>query len=108
MLFTQVLVYCITGLIFSIAIIITLINASKPKDVFQVAQENMINSVIGMLSTLGPCTSFYLFTFSSGLFRKKLKNLFCLSNRNGNRSQQDQTQSSNTGRVRATTITSKS
>jgi hypothetical protein len=108
MLFVQVLVYCVTGLTFSVAIIITSINASQPKNVFQVAQENMVNAVVGMLSTLGPCISFYLFTLSSGLFRKELQNLFCKLNCTGNRSQPIQTQSSNTRRVTKITTMTKS
>ncbi|UJR14363.1 hypothetical protein I4U23_001359 [Adineta vaga] len=76
MLFVQVFVYCITGLTFSVALIYTAINASKTKNILEVAQENMINAVVGMMSTVGPCLSFYLFTLSSGLFRKELKNLF--------------------------------
>jgi hypothetical protein len=108
MLFVQVLVYCITGLTFSIAIIITSINTSQPKDVFQVAQENMINAVVGMLSILGPCTSFYLFTLSSGLFRKELKNLFYIFNQTTNRPQPVKTQSSNKCQVKTKAITTKS
>ena len=76
MLLVQVLVYCVTGLTFSIAIIITSISASQTKNIFQIAQENMVNAVVGMFSTLGPCVSFYLFTLSSSLFRKELKHLF--------------------------------
>lgn len=69
MLFFQVLMYSVTGLTFSVAIIITSINANQTKNIFQVAQENMVNAFVGMLSTLGPCTSFYLFTLSSSFFR---------------------------------------
>ena len=76
MLIVQVFVYCITGLTFSVALIYTAINASRPKTIFDVAQENMINATVGMMSTVGPCLSFYLFTLPSGLFRKELKNLF--------------------------------
>ncbi len=103
MLLIQVLVYCVTGLTFSVALIYTAIIANQPKNAFQVAQENMINAVVGMLSTLGPCLSFYLFTLSSGLFRKELMNLFCKFNRIGNQSQHGQNQSANTGRSRLTT-----
>ncbi len=91
MLFIQVLMYCVTGSAFSVGMIVTSINPSQPQDVFQLAQANMINAVVGMLSNNGPCLSFYLFTLSSGLFRKELKNLFCRFNRIGNLSQQTQT-----------------
>jgi hypothetical protein len=103
MLLVQVMIYSVTGLTFSVALMITAINASKPKNIFQVAQENMINAVVGMLSTLGPCLSFYLFTLSSGLFRKELKNLFSRFNQIGNHPQQVPTQTSNTGRTGITT-----
>ncbi len=102
MLIVQVLVYSITGLTFSIALIYTAIIANQPKNIFQVAQENMINAVVGMLSDVGPCLSFYLFTLSSSLFRKELKNLFCRHNRIGNLSQQTATHITNTGRPRIT------
>lgn len=49
MLFCQVLVYCVTGVAFS----------------------------IGMISNFGPNFSFYIFTLSSELFRKEFKKLFC-------------------------------
>ena len=105
MLFIQVLAYSITGLTFSIAIIITSANATQTKTIFQVAQENMVNAVVGMLSTAGPCLSFYLFTLSSGLFRKELKNLFSRFYRNANRPSQIQTHTSNTNRGRLTATT---
>jgi hypothetical protein len=69
-----------------------------------VAQENMVNAVVGMLSTLGPCTSFYLFTLSSGLFRRELKSLFCIFNR----PQQVQNETANKSRLRTTAIAIKS
>ena len=72
MLFFQVFVYCITCLAYSIATIISSITASRVKDVFQVAQESLITAVMGMMTNTGPCLSFYLFTLSSGLFRKEL------------------------------------
>ncbi|CAF1299477.1 unnamed protein product [Adineta steineri] len=97
MLLVQVLVYCITGLTFSVALIITAINASAPKNAFQVAQENMINAAVGMLSTVGPCLSFYLFTLSSGLFRKELKKLYEKIHRAENHPQQITIQTTNTG-----------
>jgi len=100
MLIFQVLVYSITGLTFSVAWIYTAIIAIQPQNVFQLAQQNMINAVVGMLSNVGPCLSFYLFTLSSGLFRKELKNLFCRHNRIGNHSQQTATQKANADRPR--------
>lgn len=100
MLFIQVLVYCVTGLTFSVAMIYTSITANRTKTIFEAAQENMINAVVGMLSNTGPCTSFYLFTLSSSLFRKELKDLFCFWKRNGIRPQQIQNQTTNTSRVR--------
>ena len=76
MLAVQVLVYGGTGLTFSIAWMVTAMKANQTKDVVQVAQENLLNAVVGLLSNLGPNLSFYLFTLSSSLFRKELKNLF--------------------------------
>jgi hypothetical protein len=82
MLIVQVLVYCVTGLIFSSTIIYSSIN--PPTYAFQVSQYNIIYALAGMGSNIGPCLSFYLFTLSSGLFRKELKNLFCKGNRINN------------------------
>ncbi len=84
MLSVQVLVYCVTGLTFSIATFFLSIRPNETKTVFQVAQENLIIAVLGMLTNTGPALSFYLFTFSSGLSRKELKKLFCSSNRINN------------------------
>lgn len=103
MLLVQVSVYSVTGLTFSIALIMTAIQASQPKTIFQVAQENMINAVVGMLSTLGPCLSFYLFTLSSGLFRKELKHLFKKLLYVSNRPEIVQTRTTNTGQIRIIT-----
>jgi len=100
MLIVQVLVYSITGLTFSVGWIYTAIVAIQPQNIFQLAQQNMINAVVGMLSNVGPCLSFYLFTLSSGLFRKELKNLLFRRNRISHQSQQTATQTSNTGRPR--------
>ncbi len=96
MLFVQVLVYCVTGTAFSVGMIVTSINPSQTKDVFQLAQANMITAVVGMLSNSGPCLSFYLFTLSSGMFRKELKNLFHNFNRKRNQAQQGRIQISKT------------
>ena len=95
MLLVQVLVYSLTGLTFSIAQIIIVANASQPKNVVQVAQENLINAFVGILTNTGPCLSFYLFTLSSGLFRKELKNLFIRFNIRWNQPQDDRHHVSN-------------
>jgi hypothetical protein len=100
MLFVQVLIYCVTGSAFSVGMIVTSINPSQIKDVFRLAQDNMIIAVVGMLSNTGPCLSFYLFTLSSGMFRKELKKLFYKLNGKGNQLQPVQTQLSYTVRVR--------
>ena len=67
MLIIQVLVYSATGLTFSIALIISAANASQSKNVAQIAQENLINAFVGVLSNTGPCSGFYLFTRISGI-----------------------------------------
>jgi len=88
MLSVQVLVYCVTGLTFSMATFVLSIHPNEMKTVFQVAQENLIITVLGMLTNTGPALSFYLFTLSSGLSRKELKKLFCSSNRINNQPEQ--------------------
>lgn len=81
MLLCQVLVYCVTGVAFSIGMIVTSMNPSAQKNVYQLAQDSMINAVVGMFSNFGPNFSFYIFTLSSGLFRKELKKLFVHTSR---------------------------
>ncbi len=76
MLFIQVLIYSITGLGFSVTIIITTTLNNQPRDVYQLAQTNLANAIVGVISTLGPCLNFYLFTLSSTLFRDELKKPF--------------------------------
>ncbi|CAF1417951.1 unnamed protein product [Adineta steineri] len=103
MLFLQVLMYCVTGSAYSVGAIYTAIRTSQPSNVFQVAQYNMITVVLGLLSNNGPCLSFYLFTLSSGLFRKELKKLFTKFNPTANDPQQIQTRLHQTGYVGMTT-----
>jgi hypothetical protein len=104
MLFIQFLVYSVTGLIFSVTVIITTVFSSQSINVFEKAQEAMANSIVGVVSTIGPCLSFYLFTLSSSLFRKEIKDLFKKLIRNGNQSQEDQRGATNTRAVKKTAI----
>lgn len=107
MLLVQVLVYCITSLTYSIATIISSINANQPKNVLQVAQESLITAVLGMLTNTGPCLCFYLFTLSSGLFRREIKKLFWKITGIRSPQQQGQTQTLNTINVRPMVTTTK-
>ncbi len=76
MLLIQVLVYNVTAFIYSVSNIIIAATTTQSDNVSQVARTNLVLSVVGIISTLGPCLSFYLFTLSSPLFRKELKKLF--------------------------------
>ncbi len=76
MLLVKVLVYTVTALIYSLSNIIIAARNSQSDNVSQVARTNLALSVVGVISTFGPCLSFYLFTLSSPLFRKELKTLF--------------------------------
>ncbi|CAF0784309.1 unnamed protein product [Adineta steineri] len=105
MLFIQVFVYCVTILAYSIATIYTSITAIQTQTVFQVAQENMIIDVLGMLTNNGPCLSFYLFTLSSALFRKELKKLFLKFNQIYEEPQNGTSRLQNLDRSRMTTKT---
>ncbi|CAF0832539.1 unnamed protein product [Adineta steineri] len=105
MLFIQVFVYCVTILAYSIATIYTSITAIQTQTVFQVAQENMIIDVLGMLTNNGPCLSFYLFTLSSALFRKELKKLFFKFNQIYQEPQNGTSRLQNLDRSRMTTKT---
>ncbi|CAF1037391.1 unnamed protein product [Adineta steineri] len=90
MLLVQVAVYSVTGIAFSVGIIITAVITSQPLNVLQAAQANLANAIIGVFSLVGPCLSFYLFTLSSRLFRKELKRLVCKVNEHVPQSQADQ------------------
>jgi len=89
MLSVQVFVYSVTGLVFSITLIITTAVSSQSRNVFQMAQGNLANAIVGVVSTTGPCLSFYLFTLSSSLFRKELKRFFNKFIRSGNQPPQE-------------------
>jgi hypothetical protein len=104
MVFIQFLVYSVTGLIFSVTVIITTVFSSQSTNVFNMAQEALANAIVGVVSTIGPCLSFYLFTLSSSLFRKEIKDLFKKLIRNGNQSQEDQRGATNTRAVKKTAI----
>jgi hypothetical protein len=73
MLLVQVLVYSVTGLGYSVPAILTAMTDDQPKNVFQVAQGNLITAVVGMMSNTRPRFSFYLFTLSSDLFSERTK-----------------------------------
>jgi hypothetical protein len=102
-LFIQVFVYCSTGLSYSIASISTSITVNQSISVFQLAQYNLIRSVVGMVSNSGPCLTFYFFTLSSRLFRKKIRKLFKRFNRIVNDRQEIPIGLSPTDRVRMPT-----
>jgi hypothetical protein len=104
MLFIQFLVYSVTGLTFSITLIFTTAFNSQSRNVFETAQGNLANAIVGVVSTTGPCLGFYLFTLSSSLFRKEIKNLFKKFIRNSNQSQEDQFGATNTRAVKNTAI----
>ena len=65
MLLIQILVYSVAGIVFSVAWIVLAMSSTQSKNIVQVAEENLINAVVGMCSNTGPCLSFYLFTFKT-------------------------------------------
>jgi hypothetical protein len=69
MLFIRVFVYSVSGMTFSIALIIIAMNTNREKTVFDMAQENLILAIIETFANTDPYLSFYLFTLSSRLFR---------------------------------------
>ena len=105
MLLVQVFVYSVTGLGYSIPAIITATSADQPKNVLEVAEGNLITAIVGMLSNTGPCFSFYLFTLSSGLFRKELKNLLLRLVRMNTHPELSRTQMSNTAHTKRIGVT---
>ncbi len=50
MLFIQVFVYNVSGITFSIALIIIAMNTNREKAVFNMAQENLILAIVEMFS----------------------------------------------------------
>jgi hypothetical protein len=91
MLSVQVLVYSLSGMLFSIAFIFISMNSNRQKSVVEIAQEKLVIAIVGMISNTGPALSFYLFTLSSQLFRKQLKRLFYRILRNEIQSNVDHT-----------------
>jgi phosphatidylinositol kinase/protein kinase (PI-3 family) len=51
-------------------------NVNLTTDPVEAARELLITTTFGFIGLFGPCTSFYLFTLSSKLFRRELKQLF--------------------------------
>ena len=76
MLLVQCVVFTVTASPTSVQYIYTSIRANMIVDNLQRAKDNLFYNIAGFVSWTGPCTSFYLFTLSSKLFRHELVRLF--------------------------------
>jgi len=78
-LIQMVVVQCIYFSLLSTPISINWIYVSvRPNSIpnaLQTARDNLVTSIVGTLSFTGACTSFYMFTLSSQLFRNELMHL---------------------------------
>lgn len=75
MLFFQCCLFAITASPTSVQYIYTSIRETMVVDNLQRAKDNFFYTIAGFVSLTGPCTSFYLFTLSSKLFRHEAMRL---------------------------------
>jgi hypothetical protein len=76
MMLVQCLMFTLTASPTSVQYIYTSIRATMVVDSVQRAKDNFFYTIAGFVSLSVPCTSFYLFTLSSKLFRHELVRLF--------------------------------
>lgn len=72
MLLFQCCLFTLTASPTSVQYIYTSIRENMVVNNLQRAKDNLFYNVAGFISLTGPCTSFYLFTLSSPLFRREL------------------------------------
>jgi hypothetical protein len=76
MMFIQCAVFSLTATPIAINYLYTSLRPNVATNALQTAKDNLFYDVVGLISYTGPCTSFYLFTLSSQLFRGELARLF--------------------------------
>ncbi|CAF1157669.1 unnamed protein product [Adineta ricciae] len=76
MMLVQCLYFSVTSLLVSINWFYVTVRPPIVIDVVQGAKDDAFSQISGLISLVGPCTSFYLFTLSSQVFRDELKHLF--------------------------------
>jgi hypothetical protein len=76
MALAQSLLFCITTVASSAENIYDSLTSYLLNDALQRANFNLRTNVIATIAITGPCTSFYMFTLSSQLFRGELRRLF--------------------------------
>ncbi|CAF1354439.1 unnamed protein product [Adineta steineri] len=76
MMIVQCVYFSITSSLISINYIYMSVRPSLVLDALQVAKDDLFAQMVGTISITGACTSFYLFTLSSQLFRDELMKLF--------------------------------
>lgn len=75
MLLVQCMFFTLTASPTSVQYIYTSIRETMVVDNVQRAKDNFFYTIAGFVSLTGPCTSFYLFTLASKLFRHELRRL---------------------------------
>ncbi|CAF1264989.1 unnamed protein product [Adineta ricciae] len=76
MMIVQCVYFSVTSSSISINWIYVAARPPLAMDALQVAKDDLFAQITGFTSLTGACTSFYLFTLSSKLFRSELVNLF--------------------------------
>ena len=76
MMLVQSFVFSLTTCGSSIVNLYFIYNVNSTTDPVETARELLITNTFGFIGLFVPCTSFYLFTLSSKLFRRELKQLF--------------------------------
>jgi uncharacterized membrane protein YjgN (DUF898 family) len=74
MMLIQAFVFGSTTTVYSVVNLYVSLNPAT--DSVGKAQQNLMTQTLGYIALTGPCVSFYLFTLSSQLFRRELKQLF--------------------------------
>ena len=76
MMLVQCFYFSLLSTPISVLYIYLAVKTNTVTDALQSAKDKLFNSVAGLLSITCACTTFYLFTLSSQLFRRELKFLF--------------------------------
>jgi hypothetical protein len=75
MMLDQCFYFSLMTVPFTVSIIYTTLRMNLMVDALQLAKDNMLLLIVGLMSSTCACTTFYCFTLSSQLFRHQLMHL---------------------------------
>jgi hypothetical protein len=76
MMLVQCVYFSLLSTPVSVSYVYIALRINVVSDALQVAKDTLFTNITGLLSITGACTSFYVFTLSSRLFRRELQKLF--------------------------------